>query len=84
LAEIREGKMPLWRRWIDGRIALKWVWKKWGVTIWIGLIGLRTGVHWRTDANTVMNPRLLKKARNFLTSRWLSILLHGILFSLTE
>jgi hypothetical protein len=25
LAEIREGKMPLWRRWIDGRIALKWV-----------------------------------------------------------
>ena len=29
---------------VEGRIILKWIFRKWGVGVWAGLIGLRIGI----------------------------------------
>jgi len=38
-----EGKRPLEDPGADGKIILRWVFRKWGVEAWTGLIWLRTG-----------------------------------------
>jgi len=43
-----EGKRPLGRPRLDGRIILRWIFKKWDVGAWNGLIWLRI----RTDGGT--------------------------------
>jgi hypothetical protein len=43
---------------VDGRIILRWIFRKWDVGVWIGLISLRIG----TDGGQLQN------AGNFLTS----------------
>ena len=40
-----------------GRIRLKWIFRKWGVEAWTGLIWLRID-RWLDLVNTVMNLRL--------------------------
>jgi hypothetical protein len=38
-----EGRRPLGRPRLDGRITLRWILRKQGLGIWIGLIWLRIG-----------------------------------------
>jgi hypothetical protein len=38
-----EGKRPLEEPGVDGRIILRWIFRKWGVGTWTGLIWLRIG-----------------------------------------
>ena len=38
-----EGKRPLGRRRLDGKILLRWIYRKWVVVVWTGLKWLRTG-----------------------------------------
>jgi hypothetical protein len=38
-----DGNRPLGRKCIDGRIILRWIFRKWDVVAWTGLIWLRTG-----------------------------------------
>jgi hypothetical protein len=36
-----EGKRPLGRKGIDGRITLKWIFREWDWRVWTGFIWLR-------------------------------------------
>jgi len=38
-----EGKKPLGRPRVDGRIILRWIFRKWDVRVWTGSIWLRIG-----------------------------------------
>jgi len=38
-----EGKRPLARKYLDGRIILRWIFRKSDVTTWTGLIWLKIG-----------------------------------------
>jgi len=38
-----EGKRPLGRNIVDGRIILRWIFRKWYVRVWTGLSWLRIG-----------------------------------------
>jgi len=38
-----EGKIPVGRPGIDGRIILRWIFSKWDVGVWTGMSWLRTG-----------------------------------------
>ena len=40
---------------VDGRIILRWIFKKWDVGIWTGSIWLRIGNRWWAVVNAVMN-----------------------------
>jgi hypothetical protein len=39
----REGKRPLGRPRLEGRIILRWIFKKWNVRTWTGSMWLRIG-----------------------------------------
>jgi hypothetical protein len=39
---------------VDGRIILRWIFRKWGVWVWTGSDWLRIG-RWRALLNAVMN-----------------------------
>jgi len=43
---------------VDGRIILKWVFRKWGVGVWTGLIWLRIGMFGGHFVKAVMNIRV--------------------------
>jgi len=43
LVEKPEEKRPLGRSGIDGRIILRWIFRKWDVGAWTGLIWLKIG-----------------------------------------
>jgi len=38
-----EKKRPLGRKGLDGRIILRWIFRRWDVTTWTGLIWLKIG-----------------------------------------
>jgi hypothetical protein len=38
-----EGKRPIGRPDVDGRIILRWIFRKWGVEVWTGSSWLRIG-----------------------------------------
>jgi hypothetical protein len=42
-----EGKRPLGRKGLDGRIILRWIYRKWDVTTWTGSIWLKIGTGYR-------------------------------------
>jgi hypothetical protein len=52
---------------VDGRIILKWTFKKQNGRAWIGFIWKRTGTM-RGVVNMIMNLRVPLYVRNFLTS----------------
>ena len=61
-----EGKNHLGDPGVDGRIKLKWIFKKWdGGMDWIHLAQDRD--RWQALVNAVMNLRVPQNARNFLT-----------------
>jgi hypothetical protein len=43
LVEKPEYKSPLERPGVDGRIILRWIFRKWGVGVWTGSSWLRIG-----------------------------------------
>jgi hypothetical protein len=43
---------------MDGRIILRWIFRKWDVGIWTRLSWLRTEDRWRALVNAVMNLRV--------------------------
>ena len=73
--------MTTWKtQGVDGRIILRWIFRKWNVGAWSGLIWLRIE-SWRVLVNAVMNLQV--PAGNFLTgcepvSFSRRTLLHGI------
>jgi hypothetical protein len=42
---------------VDGRILLRWIFRKWDVGVWTGTSWLRIG-QWRVLVNAVMNLRV--------------------------
>jgi hypothetical protein len=62
-----EGRRPLGRSGVDGRIILKWILERLeGGLDWINLAQVRD--RWRALVYTVMNLRVPSNAGNFLTS----------------
>jgi hypothetical protein len=53
-----EGKGPLRRPGVDGRIILRWIFSKWYVPAWTGSIWLGIGDRFRALVNAVMNLRV--------------------------
>jgi hypothetical protein len=53
-----EGKIPLRRPGVDGRIILKWISRKWDMGVWTGSSWLMIGCSWWTIANAVMYLRV--------------------------
>jgi hypothetical protein len=43
LVRTPEGKRPLGEQGVDGRIILRWIFRKWDVVAWTGSIWLRIG-----------------------------------------
>jgi hypothetical protein len=67
---------------VDGRIILRWIFRKWDVGVWTGFSWLRID-RWREIVKAIMKLRVLQNARNFLTScKPVSLsrmtLLHGV------
>ena len=52
---------------IDGRIILRWIFRKKDIGVWTGSSWLRTG-RWQALVNVVMNLRVPYNVGNFLTS----------------
>ena len=50
-----EGKRPLGRPGIDGRIMLSWIFRNWDVGVWTGSSWLRIGTGCESLVNAVMN-----------------------------
>jgi hypothetical protein len=63
--DLREGDL-LEDLGVDGRIILKWIFKKWGGEAMTGLAWHRD--RWRALVNAVMNLRVPQNVGNFLTS----------------
>jgi len=62
-----EGKRPLRTPGVDGRIILRWIFRKWdGVSDWIDQA--RDRDRWRALVNALMNLRFPQNVGNFLTS----------------
>jgi len=53
-----EGKNHVGEPGLDGRIILRWIFRKWDVRAWTGSSWLRIGDRWRTLVYAVMNLRV--------------------------
>jgi len=53
---------------VEGKIILKWFLRKWDVSVWNSLVGLRDGHQLQAAVNTVMNFRVPRIVGNFFTS----------------
>jgi hypothetical protein len=68
LVGIPEGKRPLGRHWSNGRIVLRWIFKKWDAGVeWIDVAQDRDRWWWALVIG-VMNVLVPRNARNFLNS----------------
>jgi hypothetical protein len=54
-------------RGIDGRIILKWIFRKWDVGLWTGFDLAQDRDRWQVLVNVVMNLQVPYNAGNFLT-----------------
>jgi hypothetical protein len=66
-----ERKDHLGHAGLDGSIILRWIFRKWDVGVWTGLLRIALGQdrdRWRALVTAVMNLRFLRNAGNFLTS----------------
>lgn len=52
---------------IDGRIKLKWVFKKYIVKVWTKFVWLKIGAQWQAIVPTAMNLQISWNVGNFLT-----------------
>ena len=53
---------------VDGRIILRWIFRKWDVRVWTRSSWLRIGKVVGAQVNEVMNIRVPQNAGNFLTT----------------
>ena len=61
-----EGKNHLGETGVDGRLMLRWIFRKWDVGVWTALSYCMDS--WRALENAVTNLRVPYNAGNFLTS----------------
>jgi len=58
LVRTSEGKRPLEEQGVDGKIILRWIFRKWDVGVWTGSRLAQDRDRWRALVNREMNLRV--------------------------
>ena len=58
LVRTSEGKRPIGEQGVDGKIILRWIFRKWDVGVWTGSRLAQDRDRWRALVNREMNLRV--------------------------